>query len=130
MRFSNSQHQYYCGVDLHARSMYLHVLDQQGQTVTPRGGRSRCFDETAFGTERFLGRNVRIVAVRSPGTGRAGLTPYGCLAPPGLRAASARTPRGTTVSRTIPVHAGASQGRSRLPDTPPRRAENVTVEGT
>jgi transposase len=32
MRFYNQQHQYYCGVDLHARSMYLHVLDQQGQT--------------------------------------------------------------------------------------------------
>src|SRR5580765_1328045 len=32
MRFYNQQHQFYCGVDLHARSMYVHVLDQQGQT--------------------------------------------------------------------------------------------------
>jgi transposase len=36
MRFYNSQHQYYCGVDLHARSMFLHVLDQQGQTCFER----------------------------------------------------------------------------------------------
>jgi transposase len=32
MRFYNQQHQYYCGIDLHARSMYLHILDHQGQT--------------------------------------------------------------------------------------------------
>ena len=32
MRFFNTQHSYYCGVDLHARSMYLHVLDAS----TPR----------------------------------------------------------------------------------------------
>lgn len=33
MRFYNRQHQYYCGVDLHARSMFTHILDAQGQTV-------------------------------------------------------------------------------------------------
>jgi transposase len=33
MRFYNRQHRFYCGVDLHARTMYLCVLDQQGQTV-------------------------------------------------------------------------------------------------
>jgi hypothetical protein len=27
----NMQHKFYCGVDLHARSMYVHVLDQKGQ---------------------------------------------------------------------------------------------------
>ncbi len=27
MRFYNQPHQYYCGVDLHARSMYLHIVD-------------------------------------------------------------------------------------------------------
>ena len=36
MRFYNRQHQYYCGIDLHARSMFLHVLDQQGQTCFER----------------------------------------------------------------------------------------------
>jgi hypothetical protein len=31
MRFYPHQHAYYCGVDLHARSMFVHVLDQHGQ---------------------------------------------------------------------------------------------------
>src|SRR5437016_5959662 len=33
MRFYNQQHRFYCGVDLHARFMYLCVLDQAGGTV-------------------------------------------------------------------------------------------------
>ena len=30
MRFYQQQHRFYCGVDLHARTMYLCVLDQAG----------------------------------------------------------------------------------------------------
>ena len=33
MRFYNQQHRFYCGVDLHARTLSLHVLDADGQTV-------------------------------------------------------------------------------------------------
>jgi len=33
MRFYHGQHQYYCGVDLHARTLYLCVLDAQGTIV-------------------------------------------------------------------------------------------------
>ena len=33
MRFYKTQHSYYCGVDLHARNMFTHILDQEGQTV-------------------------------------------------------------------------------------------------
>jgi transposase len=33
MRFYKQQHRFYCGVDLHARSMFTHVLDADGQTV-------------------------------------------------------------------------------------------------
>jgi hypothetical protein len=36
MRFYSTTHAFYCGVDLHARSMYTHVLDAQGQTVLER----------------------------------------------------------------------------------------------
>ncbi len=36
MRFYTDQHRYYCGVDLHARSMYCCVLDQKGQTAVHR----------------------------------------------------------------------------------------------
>jgi hypothetical protein len=33
MRFYTQQHEYYCGVDLHARSMFVHILDQHGQCL-------------------------------------------------------------------------------------------------
>jgi transposase len=33
MRFYNQQHRFYCGVDLHARTMYLVILDHAGQVV-------------------------------------------------------------------------------------------------
>lgn len=33
MRFYNQQNQYYCGVDLHARSMYLCMRDHHGAIV-------------------------------------------------------------------------------------------------
>ena len=29
----NQPHKFYCGVDLHARSMFVHVLDHKGKTV-------------------------------------------------------------------------------------------------
>ena len=32
MRTYNQSHAYYCDVDLHARSLFLHVLDHKGQT--------------------------------------------------------------------------------------------------
>ena len=31
MRFYTKQHKFYCGIDLHARQMYLCVLDQTGE---------------------------------------------------------------------------------------------------
>ena len=33
MRFYTQQHRFYCGVDLHARTMYLCILDAAGQVV-------------------------------------------------------------------------------------------------
>ena len=33
MRFYNQHHRFYCGVDLHARTMYLCILDANGQVV-------------------------------------------------------------------------------------------------
>ena len=33
MRFYNQQHRFYCGVDLHARTMYLCMLDHHGRVV-------------------------------------------------------------------------------------------------
>jgi len=36
MRFYTKQHQFYCGVDLHTRSMYICVLDQSDQILLHR----------------------------------------------------------------------------------------------
>jgi hypothetical protein len=36
MRFYSTQHRYYCGIDLHARTMYVCILDQGG-AATLRG---------------------------------------------------------------------------------------------
>ncbi len=36
MRFYKNTHAFYCGIDLHARSMFTHILDQAGTTVFER----------------------------------------------------------------------------------------------
>jgi hypothetical protein len=36
MRFYTTQHQFYCGIDLHARTMYVCILDQCGEIVVHR----------------------------------------------------------------------------------------------
>src|SRR5574341_1870705 len=36
MRFDTNQHRYYCGIDLHARSMYVCILDAQGEILLHR----------------------------------------------------------------------------------------------
>ena len=33
MRFYTRAHKHYCGIDLHARSMYLCVLDAEGRDL-------------------------------------------------------------------------------------------------
>jgi len=36
MKFYTNMHKFYCGIDLHARSMYLCILDQEGHTLVHR----------------------------------------------------------------------------------------------
>ncbi len=33
MRFYTHEHQHYCGVDLHVRSMYVYILDQRDNVI-------------------------------------------------------------------------------------------------
>jgi transposase len=40
MRFYTTQHQYYCGIDLHARSMYVCIQDQSGKILLHRNYRA------------------------------------------------------------------------------------------
>ena len=36
MRFYNRQHQYYCGMDLHVKTMYVCILDATGRVLVHR----------------------------------------------------------------------------------------------
>src|SRR5256885_508192 len=36
MRFYTKQHQFYCGIDLHARTMYLCILNRDGEILVHR----------------------------------------------------------------------------------------------
>ena len=90
MRFYNQTHRYYCGVDLHARSMFVHVLDQQGQTA-------------------FLGIPLtrhRRGATIAPALGEPALCPFPrtvacCTAPTSLRPFVVATgPRASPVTAT------------------------------
>jgi hypothetical protein len=36
MRFYTRQHKWYCGIDLHARTMYVCILNQDGDIVVDR----------------------------------------------------------------------------------------------
>jgi transposase len=36
MRFYTTQHPFYCGIDLHARTLYLGILDQRGEVLVHR----------------------------------------------------------------------------------------------
>ena len=36
MRFYNRPHQYYCGIDLHVKTLYVCILDAAGQVLVHR----------------------------------------------------------------------------------------------
>jgi hypothetical protein len=41
MRFYTTQHQFYCGIDLHARSMYICILNQESEIMLHRNMKAR-----------------------------------------------------------------------------------------
>ena len=41
MRFYTNQHSFYCGIDLHARTMYVCILSQDGEVVLHRNMKAR-----------------------------------------------------------------------------------------
>lgn len=53
MRFYTQQHQFYCGIDLHARQMYVCILDAAGEIQFHRN-----MQATAEALERTLARFV------------------------------------------------------------------------
>jgi predicted NBD/HSP70 family sugar kinase len=55
MRFYTEQHKFYCGIDLHARTMYLCVLNQEGEILLHRNMKA--------GPEPFLQAIAQFIAV-------------------------------------------------------------------
>ena len=41
MQFYINTHQHYCGIDLHAKTMYLCILDSKGEDLLHKNSRSR-----------------------------------------------------------------------------------------
>ncbi len=60
MRFYNQPHAFYCGVDLHARTMYLCILDQAGRIVLHQEGNG------LTGPTGGMSPNFAFVEVESP----------------------------------------------------------------
>ena len=44
MRFYRKQHAYYCGIDLHKKTMYLCIIDDHGEIVLHKNIRTRRAD--------------------------------------------------------------------------------------
>jgi transposase len=60
MQFSTQQHQTYCGIDLHARTMYVCLLDQRGEVLVHRNMKT---DPQPFLKAIAPYREGRVVAV-------------------------------------------------------------------
>jgi transposase len=60
MKFYTQQHKFYCGIDLHARSMYLCILNQEGEIVLHRNMKT---DPVLFLKVIAPYRENRVVAV-------------------------------------------------------------------
>ena len=64
MRFYTNQHRFYCGIDLQARSMYLCILNQEGDIVLHRNMKARpepLFKATApYREDLVIGKRGRI----------------------------------------------------------------------
>src|SRR5262245_28924144 len=60
MRFYTTQHPFYCGIDLHARTMYVCILDQSGEVLVHR---HRQTDPETFLHVVALYRQGMVVAV-------------------------------------------------------------------
>ncbi len=41
MKFYNKQHEYYCGIDLHAKTMYVCVQDKNGEVIVHRNNHAK-----------------------------------------------------------------------------------------
>jgi hypothetical protein len=72
MRFDTQQHQFYGGIDLHARSMYLCILNQDGEILEHRApeyeGGTRTISESHGPLSGGSRRLRRMPLHRGPGS--------------------------------------------------------------
>src|SRR5215475_12843913 len=66
MRFYTTQHPFYCGIDLHARTMYLCILDQGGERTSIRVWCSHVWSAPLYGNQV----RTRHRLLTTPGTQR------------------------------------------------------------
>ncbi len=68
MKFYTRQHKHYCGIDLHARQMYLCILDAAGKVCLSRN--LECTPQALLGAVKpFRDDLVVASSACSPGTG-------------------------------------------------------------
>ena len=88
-RLYTGRHWFHAGIDLHARSLYAHVMDERGRTVLDRklpGIEIADLLPRLVGTEQFLRRCSRTaIAPFSLGAGADLVKPLGGATPPTLR---------------------------------------------
>ena len=69
MRFFTDRHQYYCGIDLHARSMYLCILDHDRASHTPQEHARPTRSRSSTPSNPFAMTSSSASSASSPGTG-------------------------------------------------------------
>src|SRR5262245_40513908 len=85
MRFYTQQHPFYCGIDLHARTMYVCILSQDGEVVLHRNMKAApepFLKAIAPYRDDMVGRRQMylhvVLAGRSVCAGRAAFCPWPC----------------------------------------------------
>ncbi len=62
MRFAKVESKYYCGIDLHSRSMYISVMDKEGEILFHRN-MPNDFDIFKNYVERFRPEMAAIITI-------------------------------------------------------------------
>lgn len=59
MNFYHSTHRHYCGIDLHARSLYVCILDPQGEVLLHKEIKARPEHHRSPRTDRILDDGIQ-----------------------------------------------------------------------
>ena len=65
MKFYNKQHKYYCGIDLHAKKMYICVMNQMGKIIIHQNVDTDPDASIMEGFSILTGMSVRLLFIYS-----------------------------------------------------------------